>query len=103
MLNSNTCNHFTAGKKWLILNRIISVRYKWLKPFNCVEIIAIPVCKQIRSNTFKNEIIYKQLIAKEIFVLDRNSWNHLTVGQKMRSDSFKNVIYKMCLQIEHSI
>ena len=29
-----------------------------MKPFNSVETIAIQVCKQISSNSFKNEITY---------------------------------------------
>ena len=37
-------------------------------PFNCVQI--------------------------KLLVLDRNTWNHLTVCERMTSASFKNVIYK---------
>ena len=42
-----------CAKKWLILYRIISVRYQYLKPFNCLHTIAILVSKQIRTNSFK--------------------------------------------------
>ena len=40
----------------------------------------------------------------KLLLLYSNTWNHLTVCQKkkkekMSSGSFKNVIYKMCLQI----
>ena len=28
-----------------------------------------------------------------------NTWNHLTVCKQMSSGLFKNIIYKMCLQI----
>ena len=38
-----------------------------------------------------------------VFVFDRNKWNHLTVSKKMSSDSLKNVIYKMCLEIMYLI
>ena len=53
-----------CANEWLILNRNIGVRWQLLKPFNCVEIIAIRMCKQISSNLFKNEIIYKQRAEK---------------------------------------
>ena len=39
----------------------------------------------------------------ELFILDRNKWNHLTVVKKMSSGSFKNVIYKKCLEIIYLI
>ena len=48
---------------------------------NCLN-----VCKQI------NDLI-------EFLVRRSNTWNHLTVWKRMSSDSFKNVINKMCLQI----
>ena len=44
----------------LILNGIISVKYQFLKPFNCVQTINsktwkhITVCKQMSSSLFKN-------------------------------------------------
>ena len=37
----------------------MNVRLQYLKPFNCVKTIAKLVCKQISSNTFKNEITDK--------------------------------------------
>ena len=52
-----------------MVNRIISIRYQYLKSFNCVQI--------------------KQL------VLDINTWNHLTVCKQMSYDSFKDVAYKL--------
>ena len=36
-------------------------------------------------------------------MFDWNKWNHLSVGKKMNSGSFKNLIYKMCLQIIYLI
>ena len=38
------------------------------------------------------------------FIIDRNNGNRLTVDKKkMSSGSFKNVIYKMCLEIIYLI
>ena len=39
----------------------------------------------------------------QIIGLDRNKWNHLIVWKRMNSVSFKNVIYKMCLEIVYLI
>ena len=39
----------------------------------------------------------------QLFVLDRNNWNHLIVWKKMSSDLFKNVICKMSFEIIYSI
>ena len=36
-------------------------------------------------------------------MLNRNTWNYLIVWKKMSSGCFKNVIYKMCLEIIYSI
>ena len=44
-----------------------------LKSFNCAEIIAILVCKQISFNSFKNEITYK-LCANKWLMLDFNCY-----------------------------
>ena len=52
------------------------------------------MCKQI--NSFKNKITPK-LCEEEMFLLRRNTWNHLT--ENMSSGSLKNVINKFCLQI----
>ena len=57
VLNSKICNHFTVCKQ--IINEIISLGFQLLKPFNCVERIAILVYKWIGSKSFKNEITYK--------------------------------------------
>ena len=35
----------------------------------------------------------------KLWLLYSNTWNHLNVCKKMISGLFKNVIYKMCLQI----
>ena len=40
----------------------------------------------------------KKMTDVKLWLLYRNMWNHLTVRKKI-SGSFKNVIYKMCLQI----
>ena len=37
----------------------MSIRLQYLKTFNCVETIAIQVCKDISSNLFNNKITYK--------------------------------------------
>ena len=39
----------------------------------------------------------------KLLVLHSSTWNHLTVYKKMSSGSFKNVIYKMCLQFIYLI
>ena len=67
-----------------------------MKPFNCVETIAMLECKQISSNSFKNEITFKLFnytyidinVCKEItdislLLLHRNAWNHLTEYKEM--------------------
>ena len=37
------------------------------------------------------------------FLHKSNTWNHLTVcKKKKKSGSFKNIIYKVCLQIIHN-
>ena len=38
-----------------------------MKPFNCVETIAILMCKQMSSNSFENEITYKVFTYKHAF------------------------------------
>ena len=53
-----------------MLNRIISVKYQYLKLFNCVQ-----------TN-------YQYL--KELFVLDRNAWNYFTECKQLSSGLFKN-------------
>ena len=53
----NTWNYLTVSKKWLISNRIISVKLLYLKSFNSIQI--------------------------ELFVLDSNSWNNITQCQQM--------------------
>ena len=79
------------AKKCLILNRSISVRSQYLKPF---------VWKQISSYSFKNRItnklftykpyiynyltVCKQMTVKLwLLVLHSNIWNHLTVCKQM--------------------
>ena len=49
---------------WLIINRIIHVRYKYLKPFNCVQKkMSLGLFKNIINEMFTNHIylthIYK--------------------------------------------
>ena len=51
VLENKTCNHFSECKQMIKLNKIMSVRYHLT--------IAILVCKQITSNSFKNEITDK--------------------------------------------
>ena len=43
--------------------------------------------------------VCKQMTNVKLWLLYRNTWNHLTVGQKVSSGSFKNVINKMYLWI----
>ena len=45
--------------------------------------------------------LYKQMTDVKLLLLDSNTWNHLTVCNKMSSCSFKNAIKKMYLQIIH--
>ena len=70
------------------------------------------MCKQINSNSFKNEITDKLIsymactsiavcVNVDLLMLQSNNWNHFTVQKQMSSDSFKNVTNKMCLQIIH--
>ena len=54
MLNCNTCNHFTVCKQMINIEK----NYKSYIAI-IVETIAILMCKQICSNTFKNEITDK--------------------------------------------
>ena len=72
--------------------------------------IYLNVCKQmidaklwlLCSNTWKHIAVCKQMINNkiELFVLNSNIWNNLTVHErKMSSGSFKNLINKMCSQI----
>ena len=73
-----------------------------------METIAILECKQIRFNFLKSKITYQTSLKIiyiypfnyaqtndwcwiKLLVLDRNSWDHLTVSKQMSSSSFKNV------------
>ena len=38
---------FNYANKWLIVNRIICVRLKYLKPFNCVQRISLGSFKNV--------------------------------------------------------
>ena len=60
---------FNCANKWIISNKIISVKYKYLKPFYCMLI--------------------------KLLVLDSNSWYHLTLCQQMSSVLFNNATYKL--------
>ena len=44
------------------------------------------------------QTVCKQMTDVKLWLLYTNTWNHLTMWRKS-SDLFKNVIYKMCLQI----
>ena len=69
------------------------------------------MCEQISSNLYKNEItaklilhimyiylnVCKQMTDVKLLLIHSNTWNHLTVLEKMSSGPFKNVIKKMCL------
>ena len=68
----------------------------------------LTVCKQMTdvkllfvlfSNTWNHLIVFKQMINCRYNIYVRNAWNNLTMWKKMNSGLFKNVIYKMCLQI----
>ena len=54
MLNSDACNDFAECKQMINLDWNLSVKLRWLKPFDCVETIAILVNKQMSFNSFKN-------------------------------------------------
>ena len=42
-------------------------------------------------------------IKRELFVLNRNKWDHLTECTKINLDSYENAIDKMCLEIIYLI
>ena len=81
---SNILNHFSECKQMINTQFVL----EYLEPFNCAQTIAILVCKQICSDSFKNKITYK---------LTNHTYNHLTVCKQMSSGSFKDVIYKLCI------
>ena len=56
------------------LQRLICHKTQKFKPNKtiCVETIAILVCKQIRSNSFKNEITYKLFTYKSYMYMHLN-------------------------------
>ena len=58
------------------------------------------VCKQERVLVL-NWIVWNRIVFMFncAVILETNKWKHLTVCQKICSVSFKNVIYKMCLEI----
>ena len=56
LLNSNIWNHLRANKS-IIINRIICIRWKYLKPFNYVQ--------KMRLGSFKNVI--KKMCLQIIF------------------------------------
>ena len=86
-----------SANKWLILNGISGVILQLVKLFISVETIAILMYKPNSPNSFKNEILQPfYLGAGKWLVVNRNTWNHLTV-QKKSSGLFKNVIYKTYL------
>ena len=49
------------------------------------------------------QTVCKQMIDVKLWLLYTNTWNHLTVCKKKNksSDSFKNAIYKIHLQITY--
>ena len=44
----------------------------------CVEIIAILLCRQISSNSFKNEITYKLFTYKSVLHIHLNVYKQIT-------------------------
>ena len=55
-----------------MLNWIISITYQYLKPYNCVQAIAILVVKQISSNSFKIKITNKLFTDKSYMYIYLN-------------------------------
>ena len=59
-----------------MLNKIISIKYKYLKPFNCVQIkllvLAILGTIWLSAN--------KWFILNRLLLLDSNTWNHLMIN-----------------------
>ena len=48
--------------------------------FNCVETIAILVCKQINFNSFKNEITYELIFYIYLFkCVQTNDWCYIVI------------------------
>ena len=41
--------------------------------------------------------VFKQMTDIKLFVLHRNTWNHLTICKEMSSGAFKNIINKLCI------
>ena len=71
-----------SAKKLLVLDRIINVL---LKPFECIKTIAILVCKQVSSNSFKNEITVKLIFylpTLEPFKFDEQDMRDIAEGVK---------------------
>ena len=85
-----------------------------MKPFNCIESIGLLVCKQISSNSFKNEIIDK--LIRHIMYIDLNECKQMTdvklllshiktvtiwlcAKKELNTALFKNVINKNCSHI----
>ena len=63
-----------CANKWLIVNRIICVWYKYLKPFNCVLKNALRlVYKCYLQNMFTNHL-YLIYMYKEDFALNNLQW-----------------------------
>ena len=62
MIHSNTWKCLIVCKqKWLMLNRIISVKLQYFKPFNCVQKKkSAQVCLKILcTKLFTNHVYYK--------------------------------------------
>ena len=58
----------------------------------------VVVADRVLSMGQIEQTVYKQRGDIKLWLLYSNTWNHLTVYKKS-SNSFKNVIYKMCLEI----
>ena len=80
-IHKNTRNHLTVCK-W-----ITNKSYMYIHLTVCKQMIDVTGLL-LHNNSWKHFIVFKQ-VTDRIFVLNRNTWNHLTLCK--RKDSFKNV------------
>ena len=86
-LDSNTFNNFTVWNKWLILNRITSMRQKYFMTFNCIEkVCAIMKLKERKG--VKRE--HPSLIERE---RERERWLVLFVISAFVGYLIPNLVY----------
>ena len=65
-----------------------------MRPFNCLETIAILACKQINSNSFKDKILTNYSLTNHMYI-------HLNVCKQMFDNNVKLSCYDYIAKLEN--